>query len=120
MGWFSDIAKEYPEFLIETERLALLDAENIKRNKENSRRLIKSDLEPKLPRLIKFKEVLWALRDGKIDTTAYCPSCELAIETLPSSSNEKLACSTCNFVAPFRPGDIEKLVRSLESRIASL
>ena len=119
MGWFSDILREYPEFLIETERLAVLDAENIKRKKEHTKRQIEGITNPKSPQFIAFKEVLWRQQNGKIDTIIYCASCELAM-ALPSSPNEKLVCSKCNFIAPFRPEEIERLAQSLETKSLSL
>ena len=53
MGWLSDLLKEYPALSVETERLALMEAENKKRKTENAvlqnERDAKQKREPRVP-----------------------------------------------------------------------
>ena len=119
MGWFSDIIKEYPAFLAETQRLGQLDAENIKRKKDNAALQTKRIAVQTRGRFTEFEGVLWTHHNGDVDTIVYCPSCEFAMAVFPPRSNEKVVCSKCSFVAPFQPQEIEKLARSLEAKLSS-
>ena len=116
MGWFSDILREYPAFLNETERLAALDAENQKRKKGNAKRQSGRGAEQKPQQFMEFEGALWRERDGRIDTTIYCTCCKKVMVVIGRGTNESVVCSECNYVAPFQPAEIEKLARLLESK----
>ena len=120
MGWFSDIVRAYPEFVQETERLAALDAENIKRKKENSASRTERLAELNQQQFVAFNGMLWMQRDGKVDAAAYCPSCKIVLAVGPHDSNENIVCSRCDFIAPFQLDEIEKFARSLEAELDSL
>lgn len=48
-----------------------------------------------------------------IEEIAYCPSCKLAMSSWPPNSDEMLSCSSCNFLAPFRPSELKNIIKKL-------
>jgi hypothetical protein len=64
--------------------------------------------------LIRAHGVLWNKSATGIEAIAYCPKCRLAMSVFPPGSNEMIACSQCNFIAPFRPGEIGKIVENIK------
>ncbi|MFT4582211.1 MAG: hypothetical protein ACI915_000040 [Gammaproteobacteria bacterium] len=120
MGWLSDLLKEYPALSVETERLALMEAENKKQKMEDGALQNERHAEQKRQRFREFKGVLWTEHNGKIDPTVYCPYCEFAMAVILSGTSEMIVCSKCNFIASFQAKEIENLTRSLETELRSL
>jgi len=126
MGWLSDLLKEYPALSVAKERLALIEdrlkiveAENEQLKAENVELKSKLGANDNRSKFIEFKGVLWTQVDGKVDTITYCPTCELAMSAFPPGSNEMVICSKCNFIAPFRPDQVDEMAKALESELLS-
>ena len=111
MGWYSDILKAYPALAGEIERLRLIDEENRKRIRARATLRVECNENKKCGRFIEFKGVFWMERDGVIDTSVYCPACEIAMEVLSCETGEKVACPKCDYTASFAPTEIDSLAR---------
>lgn len=65
-----------------------------------------------VPTMFQAHGVLWNRIGASIEEIAYCPTCKLAMSVFPPGSNEMIACSKCNFIAPFRPNEIKDKART--------
>ena len=55
---------------------------------------------------------LWKRIDARrYERVAYCPHCRYAVA---ATQNGRLVCARCNFIAPFKASDIERIVAALE------
>lgn len=134
MGWLADLLKEYPALSVARERLALFEErlDEAERQNEKLRReleTVQSERDAllenvkktqKSERFMEHQGVCWQINEGEVDPLAYCPECHLAMHEFPPNSNETLACSKCNFVAPFAPSEINNVAKSLEVRLLTL
>jgi len=98
MGWLNDLLKEYPALSVAKERLALI----------------------KESQFTEFKGVLWKKLGDYIDSLAYCPECKLAMSAFLPGDDDMLVCSKCNFMAPFKPSQVEAMVKQLETELLLL
>ncbi|MEK6741986.1 MAG: hypothetical protein AABZ15_00085 [Nitrospirota bacterium] len=64
--------------------------------------------------LIQARGVLWNRSAEGIEEVAYCPKCHLAMSVFPPGSDEMIACSQCNFIAPFRPSEIGGIIAGIK------
>jgi hypothetical protein len=126
MGWLGDLLKEYPALSVAKERLALveerlrlMEAENKKLATENAELKSKLSIHEKASEFIEYKGVLWKEFDGVVDSISYCPDCKLAMSAFPPGSDEMLACSKCNFTAPFPPSQVGPTAKALEIELLS-
>jgi hypothetical protein len=114
-GKIVDLLADIPTLAVARERLALaqdeikrLEAENERLRKENVALWTRVEaITP--PEFVEASGVLWRRRAaGAVEPIAYCPNCRLAMSAFPPGSNELLACSKCDFVAPFRPRELSE------------
>jgi len=73
---------------------------------------------------INAQGVLWHRTSSGVEDIAYCPTCRLAMSVFPPGSDEMVACSKCNYIAPFRPSQLKEKVtsalRTLQPKLAVL
>jgi hypothetical protein len=130
MDWLANLLKEFPALSVARERLALVEerfrnveSENQRLRNENERLIAeRSALQAQgntLQRQDEFIEergVLWKRkRDGRVDAFPYCPACRFVLSAFPPPpADEMLACSKCNFIAPFPPSEARTIASSLK------
>lgn len=134
MNWISDLLKDYPALSVAKERLALME-DRLKQTESQNLALkteiasLRSECAELQTRISNDAEktkyfehmgVLWKeRRDGLIEQIAYCPDCKLAMSAFPPLSDEVLACSRCNFCAPFLPSQVQHMALKLEVELLS-
>ncbi len=122
MGLLADLLNEIPTTGVAHERMALamekaaaIEADLIRLKDENARltgELAAARQFIPRPEFVEAYGVLFKRRaGGGFEPVAYCPDCRRAL----ARKEAKLACTKCNFVAPFHRRDLRGAIARLQT-----